>query len=193
MPWLQAFPVENSKNALLRIDNSQETVFLRLKAASSSCIKATKWSRFMKRFCMSFQSLLILLQNLPTIHWGNEEVGLLLAEAYRLKYMFADAPSHYKRWEPINGPWLDPAKPRRWSDLTWDQSKRYFFAWINLTVKIELTNFLQWHQIRVIICYNSRSRMRLRKQPQTKRIFRKKPPRDLDGWQFNLPADDSRR
>ncbi|XP_056628540.1 TBC1 domain family member 22B isoform X1 [Triplophysa dalaica] len=44
-----------------------------------------------------FQSLLILLQNLPTIHWGNEEVGLLLAEAYRLKYMFADAPSHYKR------------------------------------------------------------------------------------------------
>ncbi|XP_013871772.1 TBC1 domain family member 22B [Austrofundulus limnaeus] len=46
---------------------------------------------------VDFQSLLILLQNLPTIHWGNEEVGLLLAEAYRLKYMFADAPSHYKR------------------------------------------------------------------------------------------------
>ncbi|XP_051524592.1 TBC1 domain family member 22B-like isoform X3 [Myxocyprinus asiaticus] len=45
----------------------------------------------------TYQSLLILLQNLPTIHWGNEEVGLLLAEAYRLKYMFADAPSHYKR------------------------------------------------------------------------------------------------
>ncbi|KAM4737075.1 TBC1 domain family member 22B isoform 2-T2 [Anableps anableps] len=48
--------------------------------------------------CMvDFQSLLMLLQNLPTIHWGNEEVGLLLAEAYRLKYMFADAPNHYKR------------------------------------------------------------------------------------------------
>uniref|UniRef100_A0A8C2F5A6 TBC1 domain family, member 22B n=1 Tax=Cyprinus carpio TaxID=7962 RepID=A0A8C2F5A6_CYPCA len=46
---------------------------------------------------VDFQSLLMLLQNLPTIHWGNEEVGLLLAEAYRLKYMFADAPSHYKR------------------------------------------------------------------------------------------------
>ncbi|XP_022526337.2 TBC1 domain family member 22B isoform X2 [Astyanax mexicanus] len=44
-----------------------------------------------------FQGLLMLLQNLPTIHWGNEEVGLLLAEAYRLKYMFADAPRHYKR------------------------------------------------------------------------------------------------
>uniref|UniRef100_A0A3Q3WXB8 Rab-GAP TBC domain-containing protein n=1 Tax=Mola mola TaxID=94237 RepID=A0A3Q3WXB8_MOLML len=46
---------------------------------------------------IDFQGLLMLLQNLPTIHWGNEEVGLLLAEAYRLKYMFADAPSHYKR------------------------------------------------------------------------------------------------
>ncbi|KAK2898034.1 TBC1 domain family member 22B isoform X2 [Channa argus] len=46
---------------------------------------------------VDFQGLLMLLQNLPTIHWGNEEVGLLLAEAYRLKYMFADAPSHYKK------------------------------------------------------------------------------------------------
>ncbi|XP_041083876.1 TBC1 domain family member 22B-like isoform X1 [Polyodon spathula] len=46
---------------------------------------------------VDFQGLLLLLQNLPTIHWGNEEVGLLLAEAYRLKYMFADAPSHYRR------------------------------------------------------------------------------------------------
>ncbi|XP_028308789.1 TBC1 domain family member 22B [Gouania willdenowi] len=46
---------------------------------------------------VDFQGLLMLLQNLPTIHWGNEEVGLLLAEAYRLKYTFADAPSHYKR------------------------------------------------------------------------------------------------
>lgn len=44
-----------------------------------------------------FQGLLMLLQNLPTIHWGNEEIGLLLAEAYRLKYMFADAPNHYRR------------------------------------------------------------------------------------------------
>ncbi|KAM8829673.1 TBC1 domain family member 22B isoform 2-T2 [Synchiropus picturatus] len=46
---------------------------------------------------VDFQGLLMLLQNLPTIHWGNEEVNLLLAEAYRLKYTFADAPSHYKR------------------------------------------------------------------------------------------------
>uniref|UniRef100_A0A8C4RVB5 Rab-GAP TBC domain-containing protein n=1 Tax=Erpetoichthys calabaricus TaxID=27687 RepID=A0A8C4RVB5_ERPCA len=44
-----------------------------------------------------FQGLMILLQNLPTMHWGNEEISVLLAEAYRLKYAFADAPNHYKR------------------------------------------------------------------------------------------------
>ncbi|CAL1568620.1 unnamed protein product [Knipowitschia caucasica] len=44
-----------------------------------------------------FQGLLMLLQNLPTMHWGNEEVSVLLAEAYRLKFAFADAPNHYKR------------------------------------------------------------------------------------------------
>nr|XP_033814605.1 TBC1 domain family member 22A isoform X1 [Geotrypetes seraphini] len=44
-----------------------------------------------------FQGLLILLQNLPTMHWGNEDIGVLLAEAYRLKFVFADAPNHYKK------------------------------------------------------------------------------------------------
>ncbi|XP_038612388.1 TBC1 domain family member 22A isoform X2 [Tachyglossus aculeatus] len=44
-----------------------------------------------------FQELLIFLQNLPTLHWGNEDVSLLLAEAYKLKFAFADAPNHYKK------------------------------------------------------------------------------------------------
>jgi hypothetical protein len=39
---------------------------------------------------------MLLLQNLPTHHWTNKEIGLILAEAYRLKYMFADAPNHYR-------------------------------------------------------------------------------------------------
>lgn len=39
---------------------------------------------------------MLLLQNLPTNDWTNEEVGLLLAEAYRLKFTFADAPNHYR-------------------------------------------------------------------------------------------------
>lgn len=43
------------------------------------------------------QELLLFLQNLPTAHWGNEDVSLLLAEAYRLKFAFADAPNHYKK------------------------------------------------------------------------------------------------
>ena len=43
---------------------------------------------------------MIMLQNLPTHSWGNEEINLLLAEAYKLKYMFADAPKHLaqKKW-----------------------------------------------------------------------------------------------
>ncbi|PKK29057.1 TBC1 domain family, member 22A [Columba livia] len=44
-----------------------------------------------------FQELLIFLQNLPTVHWGDEEISVLLAEAYRLKFAFADAPNHYKK------------------------------------------------------------------------------------------------
>jgi len=48
--------------------------------------------------CMygGMQGLMLLLQNLPTNNWSNEEVGLLLAEAYRLKFTFADAPNHYR-------------------------------------------------------------------------------------------------
>ncbi|XP_053319330.1 TBC1 domain family member 22A [Spea bombifrons] len=44
-----------------------------------------------------FHGLLILLQNLPTAQWGNEDISVLLAEAYRLKFAFADAPNHYKK------------------------------------------------------------------------------------------------
>ncbi|XP_059491277.1 TBC1 domain family member 22B [Neocloeon triangulifer] len=41
-----------------------------------------------------FQSLLLLLQNLPTSNWSNSEVSVIVAEAYKLKYMFAGAPNH---------------------------------------------------------------------------------------------------
>ncbi|XP_025106953.1 TBC1 domain family member 22B-like isoform X2 [Pomacea canaliculata] len=55
---------------------------------------------FLKRFSADvlkeddFQGILMLLQNLPTQQWGDEEIGELLAEAFKLKYMFADAPKH---------------------------------------------------------------------------------------------------
>lgn len=41
-----------------------------------------------------FQGLLLLLQNLPTERWTSSNISLLVAEAYSLKVMFADAPNH---------------------------------------------------------------------------------------------------
>ncbi|CAG5118866.1 unnamed protein product [Candidula unifasciata] len=55
---------------------------------------------FLKRFSedalreQDFQGILMFLQNLPTLHWRDKEISELLAEAYKLKYMFADAPRH---------------------------------------------------------------------------------------------------
>jgi len=44
--------------------------------------------------CVRLQGLMVLLQSLPTEDWTDEEVGLVLADAYRLKFTFADAPKH---------------------------------------------------------------------------------------------------
>lgn len=41
-----------------------------------------------------FQGLMILLQNLPTHNWTGSHISLLVAEAYRLKSLFQDAPNH---------------------------------------------------------------------------------------------------
>lgn len=41
-----------------------------------------------------FQGFMLTIQNVPTHHWGDEEIKLLLAEAFRLKFTFADAQSH---------------------------------------------------------------------------------------------------
>jgi len=41
-----------------------------------------------------FHTLLMFLQNLPTAKWGDNEIDLLVAEAYRLSYLFKDAPNH---------------------------------------------------------------------------------------------------
>ncbi|XP_064400584.1 TBC1 domain family member 22A-like [Halichondria panicea] len=41
-----------------------------------------------------FQDIMVFLQNLPTTKWRDSEIELLLAEAYKLKFMFADAPGH---------------------------------------------------------------------------------------------------
>ncbi|KAF5404783.1 hypothetical protein PHET_01742 [Paragonimus heterotremus] len=46
-----------------------------------------------------FQGLMLLLQHLPTYHWTDEDINLVLAEAFRLQSLFASAPHHldYRR------------------------------------------------------------------------------------------------
>ncbi|XP_017074707.1 TBC1 domain family member 22B [Drosophila eugracilis] len=41
-----------------------------------------------------FQGLMLLLQNLPTHNWSDRQINVLLAEAFRLKFTYADAPKH---------------------------------------------------------------------------------------------------
>lgn len=41
-----------------------------------------------------FQGILLFIQNVPTEKWNDKDISLLVAEAYRLKYTFADAPNH---------------------------------------------------------------------------------------------------
>ena len=37
---------------------------------------------------------MLFIQNLPTADWTGDNIQILLAEAFKLKYMFADAPGH---------------------------------------------------------------------------------------------------
>ncbi|XP_012280437.1 TBC1 domain family member 22B [Orussus abietinus] len=46
-----------------------------------------------------FQGLMLMLQNLPTQNWTDSEIGILVAEAYKLKFTFADAPNHLQAYD----------------------------------------------------------------------------------------------
>lgn len=37
---------------------------------------------------------MLLLQNLPTHSWMDSHIGVLVAEAFRLKFTYADTPKH---------------------------------------------------------------------------------------------------
>jgi hypothetical protein len=50
-------------------------------------------AELMKR--TDFHTILMFLQNLPTAKWDDNDINLLVAEAFRLSYLFADAPSHF--------------------------------------------------------------------------------------------------
>ncbi|XP_055844752.1 TBC1 domain family member 22B [Episyrphus balteatus] len=41
-----------------------------------------------------FQGLMIMLQNLPTYNWSDRQINILVAEAFRLKFTYADTPKH---------------------------------------------------------------------------------------------------
>jgi hypothetical protein len=49
------------------------------------------WSKNLMRE-QDFQGLILLLQNLPTFHWTESEIKLMVADAYQLKYTFT--PNH---------------------------------------------------------------------------------------------------
>lgn len=49
------------------------------------------WSKNLLRE-QDFQGLMLLLQNLPTFHWGDNEIKIMVADAYQLKYSFT--PNH---------------------------------------------------------------------------------------------------
>ena len=49
------------------------------------------WSKNLMRE-QDFQGLMLLLQNLPTFHWTEKEIRLMVADAYQLKYTFT--PNH---------------------------------------------------------------------------------------------------
>ena len=51
------------------------------------------WSKQLMRE-HDFQGIMLLLQNLPTYHWSDQEIVLMLADAYHLKETFS--PSHLR-------------------------------------------------------------------------------------------------
>lgn len=55
----------------------------------------TRFSREISHM-FDFQTLMHFLQNLPTRSWTEEDVAVVVAEAYRLKFIFGDAPKHLK-------------------------------------------------------------------------------------------------
>jgi hypothetical protein len=43
---------------------------------------------------MEFQDILLFLQNLPTLDWGEDEVEPILSQAFILSTLFENSPSH---------------------------------------------------------------------------------------------------
>lgn len=57
---------------------------------------STFWNELVVKYFSSFQGLMLLLQNLPTHNWLDSHISVLVAEAFRLKFTYADAPKHFE-------------------------------------------------------------------------------------------------
>lgn len=59
-------------------------------------MKSFKCLEFNFLLFFSSQGLMLLLQNLPTHNWLDSHISVLVAEAFRLKFTYADAPKHFE-------------------------------------------------------------------------------------------------
>ena len=51
-------------------------------------------NKFLISCMLNLQGLMLLLQNLPTHNWTDRHINVLVAEAFRLKFTYADTPKH---------------------------------------------------------------------------------------------------
>lgn len=86
-------PSTNSTSKLSSWNNGSETPFSASFHLFVCAAFLKSWSKDLLRE-QDFQGIMLLLQNLPTYHWSDQEIVLMLADAYHLKEIFS--PSHLK-------------------------------------------------------------------------------------------------
>lgn len=86
-------PSTNSTSKLSSWNNGSETPFSASFHLFVCAAFLKSWSKDLLRE-QDFQGIMLLLQNLPTYHWSDREIVLMLADAYHLKEIFS--PSHLK-------------------------------------------------------------------------------------------------
>lgn len=83
----------NTASKLSSWNNGSETPFSASFHLFVCAAFLKSWSKDLLRE-QDFQGIMLLLQNLPTYHWSDQEIVMMLADAYHLKETFS--PSHLK-------------------------------------------------------------------------------------------------
>lgn len=86
-------PSTNTTSKVSSWNNGSETPFSASFHLFVCAAFLKSWSKDLLRE-QDFQGIMLLLQNLPTYHWSDQEIVLMLADAYHLKEIFS--PSHLK-------------------------------------------------------------------------------------------------